>query len=136
MGFEALYDLFAPDSRGVEDFSAFYVMRKTKENGRFFATWSDLERLIVNLVNNNHDWRETVIRVFDAWEAAALKDCGVVPTTWNQGALQHGGVSVTRDVQERVQRLYQIDFDQELVIGSELTFCAPNRLKGSAGGLG
>jgi len=32
LSFEALCDLFAHDSRRVEDFSALYVMRKTKEN--------------------------------------------------------------------------------------------------------
>jgi len=50
------------------------------------------------LANNDHDWRETVIREFGAWEAAAQKDCGVVPTTWNQGALQYSGVSVRAEV--------------------------------------
>jgi len=49
LSFEALCNLFSPNSRTVEDFSALYVMRKTKENGCFFAVRSDLERQIVNL---------------------------------------------------------------------------------------
>ena len=103
MGFEAFCDMFSPDSCRVEDFSALYVMRKTKENGRFFVAWSDsgLERLIVNLADNDYDWRETVIRVFGAWEAVAQKD-RVMSMTCNQGVLQHGSVSVAAEVQERV----------------------------------
>jgi len=51
LGLEALCDLFTPDSREVEDFSALYVMRNTKENGHFFATRSGLKKLIVNLAD-------------------------------------------------------------------------------------
>jgi len=108
--FEALCDLFASDSRSVKDFSAFYVMRKTKENGHFFAARSDLERMIVNLADSDHGWRETVIRDFVAWEAVAQKDRDVIPTAWNQGALHHDGISVTAEVQERIKRLLHIDF--------------------------
>jgi len=43
--------MFAPDSRRVEDFSALYVMRKTKENDCFFAARSGLEKLIINLAD-------------------------------------------------------------------------------------
>ena len=85
LGFEAFCNLFAADSRNVDDFSALYVMRKTKKNGRFFAARSGLEKLIVNLADNNHGWRETVIRISGTWEAAAQKDCGVVLMAWNQG---------------------------------------------------
>ena len=86
-------------------------MRKTKDNSCFVAAWSGPEKLIVNLVDNDHAWREAVIRVSGAWEATAQKDRGVGPTTWNQGANQHVGVSVTTEVQDRVQFLLQIDFD-------------------------
>jgi len=100
LGVEVLYDMFAPDSRRVEDFSALYMMTKTKENGCFFATRSGVERLIFNLANNEHGWRKTVIRVFGTWEATAQKDRSVVPTAWNQGALQHDGVLVTVKVRK------------------------------------
>ena len=78
LGFEVLCDLFAPDSRRVKDFSALYVMRKTKENNSFFTARRDLERLIINLADSDHCWRETVIRVPGAWEAAAQKDLSLI----------------------------------------------------------
>jgi len=80
-------------------------MRKTNENGHFFAAWNSLEKLVVNLADSNHGWRETVICVCGATEAAIQKDHSVLPTAWNQGVLQHGGVSVTTKVQEKVECL-------------------------------
>jgi len=61
--------------------------------------------MIVNLMNSDHGWCETIIQVSGAWEAAAQKDHGFVLMAWNQGTLQHGGFSVMAEVQERVRRL-------------------------------
>ena len=83
MGFEALCELFAPDSHRVEDLSALYVMRKTKEKSRFFTAQSGLEKQIINLADNDHDWRETFIRVSGAWEAVAQKDRDVMSISCN-----------------------------------------------------
>ena len=63
MGFQALYNKLVPDAYRVDDFSALYMIRRTEEGGRFFIVWSSLEKLIVNLVDSDHRWRDTVIRV-------------------------------------------------------------------------
>ena len=98
LGFEALCDLFTPDSHGIIDFFVPFMMRKTKENGHFFAAQSGIERSIVNLADSDHGWCETIIRVFGAWDAAAQKDRGVFPMAWHQRVLQHSGVSVMMKV--------------------------------------
>jgi len=132
LGFEAFCDTFTPDSHRVEDFSTLYVMRK------FFAARSGLEKLIINLADNDHGWRETVIRVSGAWEVTAQKDCGVVPSAWNQEALQrwrhwHGG-SPEEDPTLALNWLLLPQL--ELVVRSEPTFCASSHPKGSVDGSG
>ena len=54
----------------VEDFSALYMIR-TKEGGRFFIVLSSLEKLIVNLADNDHGWHNIIIQVSRAWETVA-----------------------------------------------------------------
>ena len=78
---EALCYLFAPNSCWVEDFFALYLKRKTKENDHFFAARSHLKRLIVNLEDSDHGWRETIIRVSGAWEG----DCTEEPWRCSSG---------------------------------------------------
>ena len=43
-------------------------MRKTNHDGHFFIPRSGYDRLIVNLVDNNYGWRDTVIRVTGPWD--------------------------------------------------------------------
>ena len=63
LSFQTLCNLYLPDACRVENFSASYTMKKTKENACFLGVKSDRERLIVNLVDSNHGWHDTVIRI-------------------------------------------------------------------------
>jgi len=46
--------------------------------------------LIINLVDNDHGWRDTVIRDSGPWEAALAKDRGRLSIAWNRGSLPKG----------------------------------------------
>ena len=54
---------FLPGACRVKDFSALYMVKRTKEGGRSFDVRSDSKRLIVNLVDSDHERRDTVIRI-------------------------------------------------------------------------
>ena len=63
LSFQALCNMFFPGACRVEDFYALYMIRRNIEDGRFFSVRSGSERLIVNLADSDHGWRDTVIRV-------------------------------------------------------------------------
>ena len=44
----------------------------------------DVTGLIINLVDSDHRWRDSVVRVSGPWEAALGKDHGRVPNVWNR----------------------------------------------------
>ena len=50
--FLGLCNRFIPDACRVKDFSALYMIRRTKEGGHFLNVRSGSERLIVNLVTS------------------------------------------------------------------------------------
>ena len=138
LGFKAFCDLLAPNSRRVEDFFALYVMRKTKENGRFFAAWSGLERLIVNLADSDHVYvrpsSESLVLVRRLYKMTmALFRQYVTKKRSSTWCLSHGRSprEGSAPAPDRL-RLPQL----ELVAGSEPTFHALNRLEGSVGGSG
>ena len=74
MGFEALCATYAHVSYSVE-FCTIYVMRKSQQDAHSFVPRSGCDRLI-NMVDNNHGLRVTVIRIYGPWEAASAKDRG------------------------------------------------------------
>ena len=74
MSFQALCNRFILDACRVKDFSALYMIRRTKEGGRLFAARSNFNKLIVNLTDNDHGWRDTVILIHGAWEMVIQKD--------------------------------------------------------------
>ena len=55
---------------------------------------SGREKLIVNMVDNNHVMHNTVIHVSDPWEAES-EEWGAIPTTWNLGLLARRGVTLS-----------------------------------------
>ena len=79
LGFQALCNGFVLDVYRVEDFSALYMIRRTKEVAAS-SLQNNLEKLITNLVDIDHGWRDTIIRVSRAWETIVQKDRGIVPT--------------------------------------------------------
>jgi len=60
LSFQALCNWFIPDACRVEDFSTLYMIRRTKEGRCFFTVRSGFKKLIVNLADSNHGWRDTV----------------------------------------------------------------------------
>jgi len=61
LGFKDLCVSFVPNSCRHEELYAIYSMRKTNKDDRFFIPQSGCDRLIINLVDNDHGWRDTVI---------------------------------------------------------------------------
>ena len=48
--------MFIPDACKIEDFSALYMIRRTKEGSHFLTVKSGSERL---MTDNDHRWRDT-----------------------------------------------------------------------------
>ena len=63
LSFQVLYNMFLPDACNIEDFSALYMIRRTKEGGCFFGIRSGFNRLIVNLADSDHKWRDHIIHI-------------------------------------------------------------------------
>ena len=101
LGFESLRVSFAPNSCRREDFCAIYFIRKTNQDGHFFIPQGGCDKLIVNLVDSDHGWRDIIIWVSGCWEATATKSCVLVSTSWNRGPISQGSASVSEEVQER-----------------------------------
>ena len=70
LSFQTLCDLYLPDACQIEDFFTLYTMMNTKENAYFFGVKSGWERLIINLVDRDQGWLDTIIRISSAWETA------------------------------------------------------------------
>ena len=105
LSFQALCNLYLPDACRVEDFSALYAIKRTKKGTHFFGAKFVCEKLIVNLVDSNHEWRDTVIRVYGAWEAAQQRNHGPIQTVWNEGKHVHREIPITTEIEKRVQKL-------------------------------
>ena len=67
--------------------------------------------LIINLVDNDHRWRDTVVRVSGPWKASFAKDRGCPPTVWNRGSLSERGAPIPKEMQERFQKLCRLRYD-------------------------
>ena len=74
LSFQTLCNLYLHDACRVEDFSALYTMKKTKENARFFGVKSSREKLIVSLADNDHGWHNTVICISGTWETTQQRE--------------------------------------------------------------
>ena len=92
----------------VENFSALYMIRKTKEGGPFFVERSSSDKLIVNLMDSDHEWHNTVIRIHGAWETVIQKDRGAILTMWNKGTLMHKELPVTEEAEETVRACFKL----------------------------
>jgi len=70
-----------PDACQCELLCAAYALRKTSQDARFFVPQSGCEKLIVNMVDNDHGMRDIVVQVSGPWEAKLEEECGAIPTT-------------------------------------------------------
>ena len=79
--------------------STTYSLRKTTQGARYFAPQSGIEKVIVNIVNNDHSMRDTVVRVTGLWEAESKDERRAVPIAWNLDSGSHGEILPTADVE-------------------------------------
>jgi len=54
VGLETLCDLYTPEACQREVFSTAYSLRKTTQGACYFASQSGVEKVIINMVNNDH----------------------------------------------------------------------------------
>ena len=79
LGFEALYDLYAPETYHCKVFSTAYLLRKTTLGARYFVPHSGMEKIIVNIVESDHGMRKTVVQVSGSWDANLEDESGAIP---------------------------------------------------------
>jgi len=53
--FEALCNLYGPKACQYEAFSTAYLLRKTSHGTQYFTTLCGVEKIIVNIVDSDHD---------------------------------------------------------------------------------
>ena len=56
LSFQVFCNMFIPDACRIEDFSALYMIRRTKEGSHFLTVKSGSERL---MTDNDHRWSDT-----------------------------------------------------------------------------
>jgi len=61
LGFEALCALVSLDACRREVFSVVYVLRRTSQNVCYFVPQSGCDKIIVNMVDNEHGMHDTVV---------------------------------------------------------------------------
>jgi len=71
---------------------------------------SGCEKLIMNMVDNDRGMRDVVGRVSGPWEAES-EECEAIPTIWNLGLIAQGGVTLSADIEAKLQRLTAINYD-------------------------
>jgi len=81
---------------------------KTNESARCFGAQSGRERLIINLADNDHGWRDSVFCISGALETAQQRDQGSIRTVWNEEKTAHREMPVTSKVKKWVHALLQI----------------------------
>jgi len=79
LGFEALGALFTPEACQREVFSTAYSLRKTTQGPRYFIPQSAVEKIVVNMVDNNYSMRDTVVWVTGLWDAESENEHGAIP---------------------------------------------------------
>ena len=68
--------------------------------------------MLVNLLNSDHGWNSTVVRVSGPWKAAKKSDCGNVLRAWGTGVVAQGSELVSAESEKRVKGLYGIEHDR------------------------
>ena len=86
-------------------------MRKIENGDCFFTLRSSWQKLIVNLVDNDHGWNGIVVRVFGPWKAVSKIDRGLIPLSWNMEPIFQVVESASEKVMARALKLYQISYD-------------------------
>ena len=86
-------------------------MVKTRSGVCYFKPRKGWQKLIVNLVDNEHGWNGTVVRVFGPWEAILKSVCGLVPLSWNMDPTFQVPEPSSEEARDRALKLYEIPYD-------------------------
>ena len=73
----AFCNFYSPEACHLR-FSASYLLRKTTLGARYFILQSWVEKIIINMVDNDCDMRDTVVRMFGPWDVDSEKERGAV----------------------------------------------------------
>jgi len=79
---------------------------------RYFAPQSGVVKIIVNMVNDDHGMRDTVVQVTGPGEAESEDERGAVPVALNWDSGSHGGTLPTADVETKLRRLIIINYNK------------------------
>jgi len=83
LGFEVLYNLYALEVCHRKVFNTAYLLRKTTQGARYFILKSGVEKIIVNMIDNDHGMRDSVFRVFGPWDAESEDERGAIAVALN-----------------------------------------------------
>ena len=67
--------------------------------------------MIANQPDSDHEWPDPIVILVGPWEAAAEEDRWRVSICWNKDPIRQANVLVSRVVQERVQKPFDLDYD-------------------------
>ena len=98
-------DLYTPKACQCEAFSTAYVLRKTTQGTRFFVPQNGVEKIIINMVDNDHGMRDTVYH-------GQPNQRMIMGTFWFSGtwAPPRGGALSTADIEAKLRKLTSIDY--------------------------
>ena len=88
-----------------------YSLRKTTQGMRYFFAQSGAEKVIVNMVNNDHGMRDTMVRVTGLWDAESEDERGAVLVVWNLDLDPYGGTLPTADVGAKLRKPTAINYN-------------------------
>jgi len=63
------------------------------------------------MIDNDHNMRDTVVRVSGPWDANLEDERGAVPIVWNLDANTHEGTLPTVDAKAKLRKLTGVDFN-------------------------
>ena len=98
--FEVLCNRFLPKACRREEFCVVYMMRKGMVTLVPSPPQRGCDKLVVNIPDSNHGWRDSVVRITGPWEALA-ENHGRVLMSWNTRPVRQESESMSRLVQER-----------------------------------
>ena len=110
LGFETLCVLYASEACQCEVFSTAYTLRRTIQGACYFVPQSGIEKTIVNMIDNDHDMRDTVVWVTGPWEAESEDERGAISIVWNLGPVPRGGALPTADIEAKLRKLAAINY--------------------------
>ena len=85
--------------------------KEDSQDACYFVPQSGVEKIIINMVDSDHDMRDTVVQVIGPWEAELEDEHGAIPIIWNLGPVLCEGALLIVDIEAKLQKLTAIDRD-------------------------